>query len=187
MVKIWKREKSRLLADCKVFKVREDSVRSDGKEIKVYVIENPDWVNIIALTDKQEVVLIEQFRYGTEEVILEIPGGMIDEGETAEDAARRELSEETGFSAEKWILLGESNPNPAIQNNKLYHFLALNASKTGNVNFDENESVTTTLVKLEEISELIQSGRIKHSLVVAAFHYFSLWQSRNLQTEIPDL
>jgi ADP-ribose pyrophosphatase len=174
MLKIWKKESSRLLADCKVFKVREDTVKSDDKKIDVYVIENPDWVNIIAVTNKQEVVLIEQFRYGIEKVILEIPGGLIDEGETPEDAAKRELAEETGFSAEKWILLGESNPNPAIQNNKIYHFLALNASKTSNVNFDENESVITRLVKLEEISGLIRKGHIKHSLVIAAFHFLSL-------------
>jgi len=181
MLKIWKKENSCLLADCKVFKVREDTVKNDDKKINVYVIENPDWVNIIAITNKREVVLIEQFRYGVEKVILEIPGGLIDEGETPKNAAKRELAEETGFSAEKWILLGESNPNPAIQNNKIYHFLALNASKTGNVNFDENESVITKLVKLEEIPELIRKGHIKHSLVIAAFHF--LWLRKDLLAE----
>jgi 8-oxo-dGTP pyrophosphatase MutT (NUDIX family) len=174
-IKIWKKEKSKLLADCKVFRVREDLVKSDDKNLKVYIVENPDWVNIIALTEERKVVLIEQYRYGIEQVILEIPGGIIDEGETPEIAAKRELMEETGFTSKNWILLGESNPNPAIQNNKIYHFLALNASKTDNVKFDENELVVTKLVKLDEISELIKEGIIKHSLVIAAFHYFSLW------------
>lgn len=171
---IWKRKSSKQVADCRVFKVREDiSTReSDALEHSFYVIESPDWVNVIAITKERKVLLIEQFRHGTEEIILEIPGGMIDENEEPEKAARRELLEETGFSAEEFIYLGKSRPNPAIQNNWMYHFLAWNSEKTADVGFDEHESVITKLVDLDEILELIENEKITHSLVLAAFLRF---------------
>ena len=107
------------------------SAKAIKKKVSFFVCENPDWVNIIALTKDKEVVLIEQFRHGTEEIILEIPGGMIDDDdEEPETAARRELLEETGFSADKFILFGKSHPNPAIQNNTIFHYLAFDCEKT---------------------------------------------------------
>jgi 8-oxo-dGTP pyrophosphatase MutT (NUDIX family) len=183
-VDTWERISSKEIADCRVFKVREDLCEreSDSKRSTFFVIESPDWVNIIAMTKDEEVVLIEQFRHGTEEIILEIPGGMIDENEDAETAARRELLEETGFSSDQFILLGKSSPNPAIQGNTLYHFLALNAEKTHETTFDEHESLVTKLVSLKEIKKLILKGKITHSLVLAAFAIFSLrrYEDKNL-------
>jgi ADP-ribose diphosphatase len=172
----WKRISSERVADCRVFKVREDTCEreSDKKRSTFFVVENPDWVNIIALTKTREVVLIEQFRYGTEEIILEIPGGMIDADESPEMAARRELLEETGFSSDEFILLGKSHPNPAIQNNTIFHYLAVNCEKTHDTTFDEHESVVTKTVSLAEIKNLILEGRITHSLVIAAFAMFNL-------------
>ncbi|CAN5631208.1 NUDIX hydrolase [soil metagenome] len=172
----WKRTKSKEIADCRVFKVREDFCQreSDKQKCTFFVLENPDWVNVIAITRDKQVVLIKQFRHGTQEIILEIPGGMIDESEDPKDAARRELLEETGFSAEKFILLGKSRPNPAINNNTIYHFLALDCEKTQQTAFDEHESVVTKLVPLVEIGSLISDETITHSLVIAAFYYFSL-------------
>ena len=174
-VEIWETVESKEIADCRVFKVREDTSRNGAKTGKFYVIENPDWVNVIAVTKDSEVVLIEQFRHGTGEVILEIPGGMLDAGERAENAARRELLEETGYSAKEFVFLGKSRPNPAINNNWLYHFAALDAEKTGNIEFDEHESVVTKLYPVTAIPNLIKSGEITHSLVLAAFQYFSFY------------
>ena len=175
-VQTWKRKKSKEIADCRVFKVREDfcARESDGEESSFFVIENPDWVNIIAFTKTQEVVLIEQFRYGAEKIILELPGGMIDEDEEPTAAAKRELAEETGYASDEFILLGQSHPNPAIQNNAIYHFLAVNCEKTAETSFDEHESVATKLVSLPEVENLIVSGDMTHSLAIAAFHYYSL-------------
>lgn len=169
----WERIESKEIADCIVFKVRENLMQNGDKTGKFYVIENPDWVNIVAITKDYDVVLIEQFRQGIQEVILEIPGGMIDGDESPESAARRELLEETGYSAEEFVLLGKSRPNPAIQNNWIYHFAAINAEKTEEVEFDEHESVVTKLCPVMRIPSLIKSGEITHSLVLAAFQYFS--------------
>ncbi len=182
-VEIWKRKNSKEIADCRVFKVREDFCERDGDKMagSFFVIENPDWVNIIALTKDKKVVLIEQFRHGAEEIILEIPGGMIDgDEEKPETAARRELVEETGFSAENFILLGKTLPNPAISNNTIFHFLALDCEKTQETSFDEHESVLTKIVSLEETENLIADGTITHSLVIAAFYYFSIYNRNNI-------
>jgi 8-oxo-dGTP pyrophosphatase MutT (NUDIX family) len=172
----WRRLSSLEKADCRVFRVKEHLCEreTDGKQGNFFVIESPDWVNIIALTPEKDVVLIEQFRYGTEEIILEIPGGMIDGSESAETAAKRELLEETGYSAESWIFLGISRPNPAIQNNSLFHYLALDCKKTAETAFDEHESVTTRLTPLREVEGLIANGDISHSLVVSAFYFLNL-------------
>jgi 8-oxo-dGTP pyrophosphatase MutT (NUDIX family) len=180
-VETWKRTSSREIADCRVFKVRVDYCEreSDGKQSTFFVTENSDWANIIALTKAGEVVLIEQFRHGIQEIILEIPGGMIDAGESAETAARRELREETGFTADKFVLLGKSRPNPAISDNWLYHYLALDAEKTHETTFDEHESVVSKIVPLDEIRKLISSEKITHTMVVAAFYYFSLYKFQN--------
>jgi len=178
-IEIWKRIKSKKIADCRVFRVREDFCEraSDRQKASFFVVENPDWVNVIALTRSRKVVLIEQFRHGSGEIILEIPGGMIDENELPETAARRELLEETGYSSENFILLGKSQPNPAIQNNTIFHFLAIDCEKTAETSFDEHESLMTKLSPVSEIENLIKSDKITHSLVLAAFHKFNLYKA----------
>ena len=169
----WKRTASELVADCRVFKVRKDTSErsSDGKEGNFHVIDSPDWVNVIGLTNKGEVIMIEQYRQGTEETIVELPGGIIDEGESPEQAAKRELKEETGFTSSEWRQIGRSNPNPAIQNNTMYYFLALGCERTAQPSLDPNESVVTKLMPARDVRPLILNGDVRHALVVAAFYY----------------
>lgn len=168
----WRRLSSRTIAECRIFNVKANLCETaDGaKQATFYEIENPEWCNIIPVTTDRQVVLIEQFRYGIEELTLEIPGGLVDEGEDAERAAVRELSEETGFEPLKVVSLGFSHPNPAIQNNKVHHFLALGCRLTHTPNFDANEDITVRLVPLAEIENIIKNGEITHSLVLAAFY-----------------
>jgi 8-oxo-dGTP pyrophosphatase MutT (NUDIX family) len=168
----WNRVGSEQIADCRVFTVREDICEraSDGAKHNFFVVENPDWANVIALTKERNVILIEQFRHGVEEITLEIPGGMVDKEENAVDAAKRELLEETGFAAGEMIALGKSRPNPALQNNWIHHFLAISCEKEGATNFDQHESIVTKFVPLKEIEKLIENEQITHSLVLAAFY-----------------
>ena len=169
----WESNTSEIIADCRVFKVRKDtSVRaSDGVSATFFVIENPDWVNVVAVTSEGQVVLIEQFRHGTGSLITEIPGGMVDVGEDAESAAKRELVEETGFVSNRWLKVGESLPNPAIQSNTIHHYLALDCEKLREAKFDDHESIAFRLVPLHEVEDLVHNGTITHSLAVTALYY----------------
>ncbi|MBA2495339.1 MAG: NUDIX hydrolase [Acidobacteria bacterium] len=126
------------------------------------------------MTREKEVILIKQFRHGIEKITLEIPSGMVDDGENPQAAAQRELLEETGFSANNFILLGKSHANPAINNNLVYHYLALDCEKIQETTFDDHESVVTNLVSLDSVDELIAKGEITHSLVIAAFLWLRL-------------
>jgi 8-oxo-dGTP pyrophosphatase MutT (NUDIX family) len=184
----WKIVRSEQLADCRVFKVRRDwCIRPvDDGEHDFYCIEAPDWINIIPLTPRGEVVMIEQHRHGTSEVTLEIPGGMVDEGETPRETATRELMEETGYAPGEVTLLGKTRPNPAIQNNWIHTFLARDTIFRQAPVFESTEHTVVRLVPLASVPALINDGTINHALVVVGFYWLSLYQA-GLKREIPML
>lgn len=140
-----------------------------GKRATFSVIRSPDWVNVIAITPDQQVVLLRQYRHGQSRVTTEIPGGMVDAGEVALEAAKRELREETGFTSDAWISLGVVDVNPAIQTNRMSIFLAMNAQKTAAQDLDLNERIAVQTRPLSSVPTAIQEGEISHALVVAAF------------------
>ena len=147
-----------------------------GKEWPRVTLDCPDWVNVVAITRDEQVVMIRQFRFGTWSDTLEIPGGMLDPGEDALTAAARELEEETGFRPEKMVSLGVSEPNPAIQNNRLHHFLATGCSRLHTGDQDESEDIEVELVSRDQVDELVRTGEIAHSLVLTALYYWRLHQ-----------
>jgi ADP-ribose pyrophosphatase len=143
---------------------------SDGRsEQQFYVIDAPDWINVIPITPERDVLFLRQFRFGIEGPTLEIPGGMCDPGETALEAAARELREETGFSSSRITELGWVHPNPAIQSNRCTTFLAEELCHEGEPEPDANESFEQLRIPLADIPGMISDGQITHALVVAAF------------------
>jgi len=148
-----------------------------GKHGYFFILHAPDWANIIAITENEEIVLIEQFRQGSDRVELEIPGGIIDEDEDPADAILRELAEETGYErtpSSQFKKIGEVIPNPAFIQNKCYTYLLTNARLTAETKFDEHENIRVRLVHRSEIERLIRNGDIQHSLVIAAFYWMTL-------------
>ncbi len=180
-VQEWPCLASEPLHEYRVFRTRQDRRRSPrtGREHTFFVIESPDWVNIVPLTavdNTPMVVMIEQFRHGNGEITLEVPGGLVDEGEEPIGAGSREMREETGYAAEQVLPLGQVSPNPALFNNTCYSFVALNCHKVGEQQFDGSEDIQVRLVPLADIPALIQQGKITHSLTINAFYFLEMWQ-----------
>jgi len=169
--KSWQLIKSRQLSAHRIFTLHADRYRllPEGRENDFFKLEAPDWINVIPLTPDEQVVFVRQFRHGIREVTLEIPGGMVDPGEAAVDAAARELEEETGYVAQSVRELGWVWPNPAIQTNRCYSVLAEGVRPDGRIQHDPFERIEVELHPLSEVPGMIQQGLIRHALVVAAF------------------
>ena len=181
VIRPWKITRSEPVVDCRVFKVRKDVTTNPrtGKPHDMYVIESPPWMNVVPLTADEQVILVEQWRHGTRSIDPETPGGLIDEGESIEHCARRELLEETGYEPGQIIRLGSVHPNPAIQNNQLHYVLATNCRKVAEPAMDDAEDINVRLVPLADIPVMIRSGEINHSLVIEAFYWLGLYRQGN--------
>jgi len=147
---------------------RVDTVEiANGKVFRPFVFESRNWANVLALTKDNEAVLVRQYRHGIQKMSLELPGGIVEDGEDPLEGARRELLEETGYSAGSIIEVGRIYPNPAIQDNTLFCYLATDVELTGQQHFDETEEIEAHLVPLDELIEMARQGRFLHALNVA--------------------
>jgi len=162
------------LQDCAVFSVGRSWSRSPhtGRLHPFYRIDSRDWVNIVPVTADGRIVMVRQFRHGSGRHTLEIPGGLVDPGETPAEAAMRELLEETGFGAEAVEPIGALNPNPALFGNCCHTFLATDVARVGEVRNEGVEETVVELVPRAELAALARSGEIDHALVVAALYWF---------------
>ena len=186
MIQPWPKLSSTPRGKFTVFSIREDRKVSPrtGREHDFYVLDCVDWVNVIAVTADQQLVMVEQFRHGSETVELEIPGGVMDQHETYPVAtAVRELREETGYEGRNARLLGSIRPNPAIMSNTCHTVLIEDCRLAHPVEFDHGEDIVTRLLPAEAAIQHVASGKIQHSLVVVGLFYFDLWRRGLLATK----
>jgi 8-oxo-dGTP pyrophosphatase MutT (NUDIX family) len=179
MIQPWRKIGSRPIGDFRIFTLRADRIVSPrtGEEHEFYVFDSVNWVNVIAVTPDQQLVMVEQYRHGSGTVELEIPGGMMDPGEAAPGAPPvRELREETGYEGADARLIGRIFANPAIMTNTCFTVLIEHCRPQHAVELDHGEDLATRLVPVADVPRLVAEERIQHSLVVVALYHFDLWQ-----------
>ena len=158
------------------FIARKDAYQlPSGKKVDTYfVVEMPASATAMAITDKNEVILIEQYRHPIQENILELPGGFIEPGEQPEIAIQRELLEETGYHFDNIEFLGTTYGNPGVLNGVTHLFLAKGGNKVSQQMLDANEEITIHYKSLEEVRQLLKDAKIKQSMhALCLFHGFA--------------
>ena len=167
----WTLLERRQIAQYPILRLQEDRYRFEptGAESCFVVCDSADWALIIPTTPEGQVILIRQFRHGVRDVVLEVPGGVLDVGESPEEAARRELREETGYEPGRTRYVGQMLPNPAINNARLHVVVAEDCRWAGTPQLDAFEQIEVVLRPRQEVPAMIRSGEINHALVIAAF------------------
>jgi ADP-ribose pyrophosphatase len=177
----WKKIGESPLATTRIFDLHYARYRHPqrGIERDFAVITAPDWVNVVALTPDGRLVLVNQFRFGTAVMSLEIPGGMIDQGEDPVAAGVRELREETGYVGAGARLLGSVHPNPAIFGNRCHLVLVEDAVQTAPMEWDHDEDIVVSTAPVGDVLAWARGGRITHALVLNALFMFEpIWKKR---------
>ncbi len=143
----------------------------NGKTVRAVVLETPDWTNVVPVTSEGRIVVVRQYRFATGDITTEIPAGIVDPGEDPQDAAIRELREETGYESADWMSLGYVEPNPAFLANRCHHWLARNCRKTGEPRPDDGEALEVLEMDLDEVRREIRQRRMRHALAVTGLSF----------------
>lgn len=172
----WKRVRTGERRDFQILRIGEDHFADprDGRDHARVIIEADDWANVLPLTRSGDVVLVKQFRFGSGEVSLELPGGVIDPGEEPAASVARELEEETGYRAGRILPLGVYRPNPAHFTNRVHAFVALDCEAVHDGTPDHGEDLTIEVVPRDAVAALARDGRITHALILATLHLATL-------------
>jgi 8-oxo-dGTP pyrophosphatase MutT (NUDIX family) len=170
----WRRTSSAPLASYRVFDVNritlEDGAGKDRGH--AFIIHCGDWCNVIPVTADDHLVLVWQYRFGSDALSLEIPGGIIEPGEAPIHAAARELREETGYEAERFEPLLALDPNPAIQDNRCFTFVGHGARLAAGTQFDELEELEIALLPVSRLGDLLDSGQVTHGIIYMALQAY---------------
>src|SRR6186713_2310678 len=179
VIKPWPKLGSRSVGDYRIFSVRSDEKVSPrtGQRHDFFVIESVDWVNVLAVTPDDHLVMVEQYRHGSNTVELEIPGGVMDSVDRSPlETGVRELREETGYEGEGARLLADVFSNPAIMSNTTHTVLVDHCQLKYECQLDSGEDLLTRLVPVSQVPVLVAAGKIKHPLVVVALYHFDLFR-----------
>ncbi|MEX2045285.1 MAG: NUDIX hydrolase [Opitutus sp.] len=170
----WERMGQSLQARTRIFDLLTVQYRHRGRAITrdFVVIQAPGWVNVVAHTADDHLVLVRQFRFGINDLSLEIPGGVIESGEDPVAAGVRELREETGYTGGAARLIGNVHPNPAIQSNHSHFVLVEGAVRSHEPEWDADEEIAVTLLPVRDVFAMARSGGITHGLVLNALWFF---------------
>ncbi|WP_412467393.1 NUDIX hydrolase [Pedobacter sp. KLB.chiD] len=173
VIEKWQKLASKYLVREQWATLRVDEVKLPGGVVKddYYVLEYPNWVNAIALTEEGKIIMVRQYRHAADIVSLEVPGGVIDGDEAPEIAVKRELLEETGYSFKTCKLIAELYPNPATSNNRTFTYLLTGGIKTHEQHLDEHEILNVEEYTVNEVKQLIKENKIAQALHVAALFY----------------
>lgn len=170
-IKPWNVHGSEYVLQEKWITVRSDDCSTAGgiPVTPYYVLECSDWVHVVPFNEEGQIMLVELYRHGNQEISIEIPGGSVDPADgSPEAAARRELLEETGHVPEKMLPLGDWTPNSATHDNHMYTFAALNCRESCAPNMDDTEEIRHWFVPVEEVLEMIRDGRFRQALHIAS-------------------
>lgn len=169
----WQKLSSRYLVKEQWATLRVDTCDLQNGIVKddYFVLEYPNWVNAVALTEDNEIIMVRQYRHAGDIISLEIPGGVIDGDEKPEDAVRRELLEETGYSFQTIALIATLYPNPATANNVTYTYLLTGGVKTQEQHLDEHEILNVEKYSIAEVKQMLLENKIDQSLHASALFY----------------
>ncbi len=172
----WKRVRTTRREDYTILKVREDVFLDprDGREHPRVILEADEWCNVLPITRDGRAVLVNQYRFGSGALSLEVPGGVVDPGETPAAAAARELEEETGYRAGRMVELGSVWANPAHFTNRVHSFLGLDCEPIHEGRREPSEDIALELVDRSDLDRLVREGRITHPFSVVTLYLASL-------------
>ncbi len=167
----WRLSRTKSLRDFRVLSVQERTFEHvpSGKQKEYVVCDSADWVFVIPITPDNNVVFIRQFRHGRGEVVLEIPGGVMDPGETPQETGIRELREETGYVPETVGMFGPLLPNPGLNTAKYHVAVARGCLPKFEPSPEPFEEIAIELRPLDSVPGMITSGELQHALCIAAF------------------
>lgn len=168
-MKKWDVLNSKYLLKCKWLTVRKDHILT-GRNVEIedfYVLEYPDWVNVIAITDDGRFIIEEQYRHGIHDVSFEICAGVCEKGEAPLESAKRELLEETGYGDGVWTAFGQSSPNANSMNNICYTFIAKGVHLLSQPEPESTEDIRVHLFTLSEVKDLLIKNKIVEGVMQA--------------------
>ncbi len=170
----WECVRSETLADLRLFRARFDWMKNprNGAVQQMIVLDSPDAANVVALTTEQQLLFVQQYRFGTSKSLLELPGGLVNTDEPREAAAQRELREETGYTGGQWHYLGSIPSNPVFMTNHIHHYLAEGVSLTDPLQLDEGEDLIVVAFPIEEVFQSWRAGAFQHPHTVNALLLF---------------